>query len=334
MAVSAMRNFILLGFLVALPASLFSQTGVTDPTTLKICAQVKDTPVPESDRPTPQEAQQLANCNSQELYYGFEKTPDPVAARKCAYLEMQRGALTRAFAGPTILTMVYANGKGTARNYDLALKFACEAPGAPGDVAGRVRQLESYKQSNWQGDGFSICEHSAGRVLYGDCAIIDERFDHLDREKKLDAMAAQWKPQAREAFQNLRQAAAQFFQVEAAKGLDLSASFEVQERAFLERQFLQDLEQLMGGELPSATSPEAAKAEKEMQAAYESAVTHKPSPSNTVTSEGIKESQQEWLRYRQAWLDFAKQQYPTVPPATWNAWLDGQRAEMLQRALY
>ncbi|HKW76052.1 MAG TPA: hypothetical protein VJN64_11055 [Terriglobales bacterium] len=329
-----MRKFILSAFILALPGCLFSQTGVTDPVTLKICAQVKDTPVPASDRPTPNEAQQPAPCNSQELYYGFDKTPDPVAARKCAYLEMQRGDLPRAFAGPTILTMIYANGKGVTRNYDLALKFACQAPGAAGDVAGRVRQLERYKQSNWQGDGFSICEHSSGRVLYRDCAILDERFDHLDREKKLNAIAAQWKPEAKEPFQELRHAAAAFFQVEAAKGLDLSASFEIQERAFLERQFLQDLDQLVSGDLPSAKAADAAKAEKDMQAAYDAAVAHKPSQSSTVTSEGIKESQQEWLRYRQAWLKFANREYPAVALESWNAWLDGQRTEMLQRALY
>jgi hypothetical protein len=230
--------------------------------------------------------------------------------------------------------MIYANGKGTTRNFDLALKFACEAPGGAGDVAGRVRQLESYKQSNWQGNGFSICEHSSGRVLYRDCAILDERFDHLDREKKLDSMAVQWRPGAREAFQELRHAAAAFFQVEAAKGLDLSASFEVQERAFLERQFLQDLDQLLNGDLPKASSSEAAQAEKDLQAGYETVIAHKPSPSSTVTSEGIKESQQEWLRYRKAWLEFVKQEYPAVAPASWNAWLDGQRTEMLQRALY
>lgn len=329
-----MQRILLSALILALSGYVFSQTGVTDPTTLKICAQVKDTPLPTGDRPTAHEAQQLANCNSEELYYGFEKASDPAAARKCAYLEMDRGQSPRAFGGSTILTMIYANGKGIARNYDLALKFACEAPGGPGDVAGRVRQLESYKQSNWQGDGFSVCEHSSGRVLYRDCAILDERFDHLDREKKLNAMAAEWKPPAREPFQDLRHAAAAFFQVEAAKGLDLSASFEVQERAFLERQFLQDLEQLVKGELPSANAADAKQAEKGLQTAYEAAVAHKPSQSSTVTSEGIKESQQEWLRYRQEWLKFAKQQYPAVPAASWNAWLDDQRSEMLQRALY
>lgn len=329
-----MQKLLLSAFILALPGCLFSQTGVTDPLTLKICAQVKNTPVPASDRPTPQQSRELINCKSKELYFGFDKSPDPTAARECAYVEMDHGNLQQAFAGPSILMMVYANGKGAARNYDLALKFACEAPGGPGDVAGRVRQLERYKESNWHGDDFSICDHSGGKYLYGECAVLGEHFDHLDREQKLDSLAAHLKPSARDAFQNLRRAGAAFFQVEAAKGLDLSASFEVQERAFLERQFLQDLQQLANGDLPTATAPEAEKAEKEMQAAYEAAVAHKPSETSTVTSAGIKESQREWLRYRQAWLDFAKEQYPAVAPPSWNAWLDNQRTEMLQRALY
>lgn len=329
-----MQKLFLSAFILAFPGCLFSQTGVTDPLTLKICAQVKDSPVPASDRPTPNESRELANCNSKELYFGFNKNPDPAAARKCAYLEMDHGHLQQAFAGPSILMMVYANGKGAARNYDVALKYACESPGGPGDVAGRVRQLERYKETNWQGDSFSICDHSGGRYLYGECAVLGEHFDHLDREKKLDSMAAQWKPAARESFQKLRRASAAFFQVEAAKGLDLSASFEVQERAFLERQFLQNLDQLVSGDLPSGKASDAVKAQKDMQDAYEAAIAHKPSQSSTVTPAGIKESQQKWLGYRKAWLQFATHQYPSVAPAGWNAWLDGQRTEMLQRALY
>jgi hypothetical protein len=40
-----------------------------------------------------------------------------------------------------LLTMIYANGKGAARNFDLALKFACEVDGAPAENGYRLEHL-------------------------------------------------------------------------------------------------------------------------------------------------------------------------------------------------
>jgi hypothetical protein len=329
-----MRLFSLALVCLACSATSFSQAGVSDPTTLKACAEVKNVPFPAADRPAAQEADALANCSSKGFYFGFDKQPDFVQARKCAYVEMDHGNAHQPFGGKTILMMVYANGKSVPRNYNLALRLACEVPGEPGDVAGRVRELISFKRSRGNGGSFSICDHSAGRYMYEHCAILDDRFDHLDREKSLDSIAARWSAQEKQSFAALRSAAAEFFKIEAAKGLDLSASFEVQERAFQERQFLDNLRHFEQGDLPKYTAKEAAQAEPGMNAAYAAAIAHKPGASSTVTPEGIKESQQEWLRYKAAWLEFAGEKYPSVPAATWNAWLNDQRTIMLQRTLY
>ncbi|HEX7288310.1 MAG TPA: hypothetical protein VF532_19140, partial [Candidatus Angelobacter sp.] len=222
-----MRNLNLFSLaLVLVPVGAFSQNALSDPGALKLCAEVKDVALPATDRPTAEETKALAACVSQELYFGFDKTPDPVAARKCAFLEMDRGN-NEPFAGKTILMMVYANGKGVARNLDLALKLGCEVPGAAGDVAGRVHELERYKQANWSGESFSVCDHSADRHMYGECAILDYRFDHLEREKTLDAMAAKFTPAQKKAFQALRHEAAAFFKVEAAKGINLTGTHEI-----------------------------------------------------------------------------------------------------------
>jgi len=330
-----MRNFNLFSLALALflPVAALSQNTLSDPGALKICAQVKDVQLPAADRPTPEESKALAGCVSQELYYGFEKTPDPVAARKCAYLEMDNGR-NEPFAGKTILMMIYANGKAVPRNWDVALKLGCEVPGGAGDVAGRVHQIVRLKQANWNGDNFSVCDHSADRHMYRECAILDYRFDRLEREKQLEAMAGKMTAAQKTAFAALRRQAFAYFKVEAAKGISLMGTHEVQENGFLERGFIAGLEQLEGGELPTYSKPEAAKLEAAMEADFEKALALKRASSSNITPEGLKETQQAWHLYREAWLRFGKARYPGVAPASWNGWTAQQRAELLQRALY
>jgi hypothetical protein len=329
-----MRNltFLTLVLVLSFPAAAFSQNALADPGALKLCAQVKDVVLPAEDRPTPAEAKALAGCVSQELYYGFEKTPDMVAARKCAFLEMDDGK-NEPFAGKTILMMIYANGKAVPRNLDLALKLGCEAPGGAGDVAGRVHQIARLKQSNWTGDNFSVCDHSGDRHMYRECAILDYRFDRLEREKQLDGMAEKMTAAQKTAFAELRRQAATYFKVEAAKGISLMGTHEVQENGFLERGFIADLERLEGGELPNFSKPEAAKLEAAMKADFEKALAYKHTSSN-LSPEGLKETQQAWQHYREAWLRFGKARFGGVTPASWNGWTAQQRSELLQRALY
>jgi hypothetical protein len=330
-----MRNLNLFSLALAifLPAAAFSQNALSDPGALKLCAEVKDVALPTTDRPTAEETKALAGCVARELYFGFDKTPDSVAARKCAYLEMDRGN-NEPFAGKTILMMVYANGKGVARNLDLALKLGCEVPGSAGDVAGRVHQLARFKQANWKGDNFSVCDHSADRHMYRECAILDYRFDHLEREKTLDDMAAKFTVAQRKAFQSLRQEAAAYFKVEAAKGINLTGTHEIQENGFLERGFMSILQQLAGGDLPKFSAKEATEAEAAMNADYDKALARKRDSTSNLTPEGLKETHQAWVRYREAWLKFGKARYPGVSEVSWKAWAAQQREELLQRALY
>ncbi len=318
----------------ALPLALFAQSGVTDPETLKVCSELKETPFPAPDRPSAQEAKELAGCKSEDLYFGFPGQPDFEKALKCAYVEMDGGNTHQPFGGKTILMMLYANGRGVARNYDLAIKLACEIPGAPGDVAGTVHELLRYKESKWQGNNFSICDHSGGRYMYGQCALLDYRFEHADREKKLDEMAAKLTPAETKAFEGLRRAAAAFFKIQAAKGQDLTGTFEIQEVGFQERTMLASLEQFEQGDLPKFAPVDAAKADAEMKEKYEQCLTRKFGPNRTVTAEGIKEAQQAWLPYRDAWVKFGTTKYPKVSATAWRTWITQQRTAVLQKNLY
>src|SRR5947209_1814632 len=322
------RKLLLLASLAA-PALLFAQSKITDPVSQRLCAEAKNAELPAEDRPTSEESKTLADCVSEDLYFGFGRPADPVAARKCAYVEMDRGE-TRAFSGKTILTMVYANGKGATRNLDLATRLACEMNGAPDDLAGTIRQLARYKQGHWTGNNFNICDHSAARSMYEQCAILDEKFDSLERHNKLQEITSRWSAADQKAFQSLQQAAEMFFQLHAGKERDLTATVLVHEQAFMERQFIEMLETLERGELPSFSPDEARKAEAEMNAAYSSVVNGSTKQWGTVTVEGIQQAQQAWLPYRDAWVQFGRNKYPKVSADSWKAWITQQRIPMLE----
>lgn len=70
----------------------------------------------------------LRHCDSEALYYGFAAPPDFPAALQCAYYERAhpKPSMGDPFYGPGVLMMLYANGKGVPRDYDLAIRFACE----------------------------------------------------------------------------------------------------------------------------------------------------------------------------------------------------------------
>lgn len=319
---------------LCLSAAAFSQSGITDPGTLKICAEVKNTELPKQDQPTPAEKAGLASCVSRDLYYGIGGPADPVEARKCAYAEMEQGRdKDWAFSGKSILIMLYANGQGVPRNFDAAMKLACESPGAPGDLAGTVNELARMKKARVVGK-FSICDHSSGPYLYKQCAILDYRFDHADREKQLDEIAAKWSSREKKAFATLRKMAVPYFKAHADNETDLRYTQEVHEIAFMERDLLAKVKQLEAGDMPKFSPGDFAKDEATVKLDF--AKTQAPGfrQQANITSAGIKQAQQDWIRYRDAWVKFGKKKYPRVSEMAWKAWLTRDRLGLLDKLLH
>jgi len=323
---------LLIAILLAGSTAAFCQDEIIDPGAKQLCASVKDVALPASDRPMAAEEKVLANCSSVDAYYGFGEPADPVKARKCAYAEVDRGE-KNLLRGRSILMMVYANGKGASRNFDVALKLACSIGGAPGDSAGRVYQLDRLRKANWAGDNFSVCDHSSGRELYEQCAILQGRFDQDEREQKLKELSAKWSPREHKALHVLLKEAASFFKTQASYGVDLEATFEIQEETFLWNNFLSMLEQFERGELPKSSPEEFRRAEAGESAAFRQTQTGSAAHWGTVTRESLRKSEDAWRRYSAAWLAFARQKYPGVSEQSWKAWLDQERLAALSRFL-
>jgi hypothetical protein len=320
--------FLLTGFCAAL-----AQSTIVDPGAKQMCATVKDVELPAADRPTPAEERALASCASVDAYFGFGQPADPVKARKCAYAEIDRGSKAT-MSGKVILIMVYANGNGATRSFDAAMKLACSLGGAPGDDAGRVYQLDRLKKQNWTGNNFNVCDHSSGREMYEQCAILTERFDKIERDQKFNDLISAWKAPEKKAFHAFMAEVDRYVQIQANNGVNLEGTFEVQEEIFIRRSLLSALEGFEGGELPKYSAEEFQRAEAEENAAYQRTQSGDQTQWGTVTRASVRKSQEEWLRYRDAWIAFGKSKYPGVTEQSWKAWLDIDRTVTLNRFLH
>ena len=319
-------------FLLAGLRAAFCQTTITDPGAKQLCLAVKDVQLPAADKPTPAEEKALARCSSVDAYFGFGQAADPEKARKCAYAEIDRGSKVL-IGGKAILMMVYANANGSARNFDAAIKLACEIGGAPGDDAGRVHQLDRLKKQNWSGNNFSVCDHSSGREMYEQCAILSERSDKIEREQKFNELTSAWKPAEKKAFHAFMEEANRFYEIQAKNGVNLEGTFEIQEEIFFKRNLLSSFEAFERGELPNYSAEEFQRAEAAEQAAFLRSQNGPDTQWGTITRASVRKSQDEWLRYRNAWIAFGRQKYPSVTEQSWKAWLDQDRTGMFNRFL-
>ena len=302
------------------------------------CAQYVKTEIPPADLPATADRPALASCNSEDLYFGFDHPANPAEARKCAYLEREAGKTVPdvVFGGSSLLAMIYANGKGAARNFDLALRFACESGWSPAEKQGRFAHLLSLKQELWAGDDFNLCDDATSGFMQGWCASLQEKFDVVARTRKLNSIIDKWNPDERTAFKELQQAAAAFFDASSQYEVDLSgtgrAAFEIEAHAALDEDFVSAVERFELGHLPTFSPDEFRQSDAKLNSVYAKIQATKPAsePIGSVTPEGVKTTERLWLRYREAWVAFGQVKFPRVTKESWRTWLTEQRVKMLQ----
>ena len=130
-------------------------------------------------------------------------------------------------------------------------------------------QLDRLKKQNWTGNNFSVCDHSSGREMYEQCAILSERFDKIERDQKFNELIATWKPAEKKAFNTFMEEANKFYEIQAKNGVNLEGTFEIQEEIFFKNNLLSSLQALERGELPNYTAEEFQRAEAAENAAYQ-----------------------------------------------------------------
>jgi uncharacterized protein YecT (DUF1311 family) len=302
------------------------------------CEKYKRIPIPSGDEPTPAQAKALAKCTSSDLYYGIGQPADPARARLCAYVEIAGGGVPNqpVFWGPAILIMVYANGSGIARNFDLALRFECEFQGDQY----RIQYLEELKAKDWKGSDFDLCGAN-GAPPYVYCSNLSARMGEVVSHGQLDTILSKWSSTDKLAFSKLRTAAEAFFAARAEIETDASGighnRFAYENYSELLDDLVSALARFEKGEMPHFTHADFIKADRELNQVYTEAMKERrdadqqaPPEAHRATADGMRKTERLWLAYLVAWLQFARQKYPAVTEDSWRTWLTQQRVEQLR----
>ncbi len=307
-----------------------------------ICRQFIHVAPPATDRPDAKALAALAECNSEELYYGIGRPPDPAAARACAFAEASRGEGDRPLGGDAMLMTVYANGTGATRRLDVAIALACTLDGAPAEMDGRVKHLHGLMQQAWTGHDFSWCDDITSGAAEGFCADHDARVEDAKRSARLAKVAGRWaNGPAAEPFHALREAVDSF--IDSRGGNEVSpqgtahAALVIEQEETQRQLFVEDLEGFAGGKPPCAGAERSADADSRLNAVY-GKIQKLPADqfaeaTGDVEQSGIKQTQRAWLKYRDAWAAFVAAAYPDVPRAAVLNWLTLRRVKQLEEFL-
>jgi hypothetical protein len=305
----------------------------------QICAADTATPLaaPLFDRPEPEE--QLKTCDPTALYYGYDRPPDPQAALQCGYYQRAHPNPHRGdpFYGPGTLTMLYANGMGVDRNYDLAIRFACENTwAAPAEMEYRIGHLEYLRDTHATTKVFDLCDDGTSGLMMGACADVQENFADVHRRLVLTTLSRGWPPQTQEAFRSLQQDEDAFEEARSGQEVDLSgtgrAAFELYERGRLRDQFLINLHRFSQGTIPVVTPDQAQAADRKLNDLYQQLQTQ-PADMGTIKPEGIRQTEEAWLKLRDQWIAFGRLAYPNLSADRLRSQLTHLRIHQLQSLL-
>jgi uncharacterized protein YecT (DUF1311 family) len=314
------------------------------PEVREACERVARLPDPPADRPTAADTATLKGCSSIDLYDGVGRAADPVAARKCAYLERPKveadGGPT--LAGAAVLAMIYANGLGVRRNPDQAIRFSCSASWAPAELDGRVTHLLQLKANPACGSGsgkagvcaFDFCDDITSGAMGGVCSSRGSRLAAAQRTGRLAALQARFTAPQRTVFARLEQAMQAYATAHGEKETDLSGTlrgaFIVEAADAVRDAFEADLKGFEAGRLPAGGTAELARADAELNAAYQAAMRVQYPEISGIRPQGIRDAERAWLAYRDAFARFAASRWPGLSADALKARLTRDRTALLK----
>jgi uncharacterized protein YecT (DUF1311 family) len=300
---------------------------------VSLCRKVARLEPPAADRPTAAQAKALKGCDSEKLYYGIGTPADPAKARLCAFIEADTAKDDAVFGGESMLMTVYANGRGAARNLDLAMHYACGIDGAPAEYDGRIKHLAQVRAKP-DGKPIDYCDDVTSGLAEGYCAAHTADIDGARRDARLKALMASWSPAERAAFGPLRKAMAAYVDGHGGNEVDMSgtarAAMEIGEEEGVRTEFLAMLEKLQAGTAPRFTAAQYKAEDAALNAAYRKLQAAPEEDMGTVTHAGIRTAQRSWLAYRDAFIAFAKVKYPAVTADSLAAWMTRTRTKVME----
>ena len=283
-----------------------------------VCARVLSAEPPSSDKPTPEEARSLKDCDSEALYYGIGVPADPAKARKCAFVELansEEGIRYGPFYGRGMLMTIYANGKGAARNLDVATHLACGLGDAPAEMEGRIEHLQKLKLQA-KSEDFSPCDDLTSGWLGGMCAGHESRLARIERDERLALLARRGGFANAADWSGLVKLAEGYAETHANGEVDMSGTLRgamwIAARDNSLDGFVQTLERLAAGTVARRSPADHARADVELNRAYRAVMANDDHFSETsgISRESVRAAERAWLAYRDAMLSFARRRFP------------------------
>ena len=223
-----------------------------------------------------------------------------------------------------MLATLYANGEGVKKNKPLALRFGCEA-----DLHSNVlMDLEQISVAPAQSKiKFAYCDEVGDTFTMNRCAEVGEE---IAAQKRADALAkstSHW-PQAHQAaFKLLQQAHEDYLsslvrdETSQQGSIHILREFHVAE--VQHDKFLASVKQFERGDLPHGNASDYAKADAELNRLYRIAISE---GDGDIKADGIQRTERVWLKYRDAWVAFAKLHYPGSEANAWLTLLTKERS--------
>ena len=269
--------------------------------------------------------EQLKTCYNSGLYYGLSGIKqDYAAALQCGWYEWSHPESGNAngdiYNGAGILMMLYANGQGVARNYDLAIRFACEYRWE--QKGARVEHLDALRKAFSAGNPdktpFDVCNDVTGSVSSGECGAVALELRNVPLNREIAALTNKLTASQKRSFEKVRAAEEKFNAIRLDNEIDLkwpwSRVWVVQDQERLNEQFLINLQRFSKGDVPQATTKDVKALDSQMNDAYQKVMQAPASgfESVSVTREGVRSAQRAWLQLRDAWLEFSGTTYPKL----------------------
>lgn len=249
------------------------------------------------------------------------------------------------YGGSAILVNIYANGLSVQRNIPQALHLACEADqyGFPGDHDGAIKALEDLTSKpvpQSKKDYFKMCDFQGSSPTAAVCANWDEEAANDDRDRAIKALTRNWSPSQLSAFSQLRIAAEFYYHQHAGNELNTAGTDRdveaIETLGALRDNFHASLASFERGNLPKGSAKDFAEADKELNLLYRKAMANaeeRKSEYGSLQPQRVREAERSWIKYRDAWVAFAKLHYPLVSADSWLTLLTKGRINILKNTL-
>lgn len=305
-----------------------------------VCEQAKQEPVASIQPAGPLPAEQLPKCDEASLYYGIGRKPDYAAALQCAWFHRahpQDDKVAWMFAGPGMLTMLYANGRGVERNYDIAIRLACEVSGAAqAELEARFDHLEHLRAAADPSAPFDLCDDQTSGLSEGSCTSIQTSLDDVERDGKIEGLVQGLPAGAKGAFAALQAAEAAFEAARSGNEVDMTGtargSFYLHEEATLRDQFLDNLQSFGRADTAPASETDLAELDKDLNTVYRH-IEQSPDSKwqyTTIGPIGIKNTERKWIALADTWVAFGRLAYPKLSATQIRAQIIRLRLDQLR----